>query len=164
MNDPVAVVTGGTRGIGLAIAAALARRGASVGVTYSRDDRSAEDARRLLAPLLAAGRKLAVLKGDAGTRRITATHHREVVRELGEPTVLVNNAGIMPQAAFEALTVADWDRTIRVNLSSAFYWCREVVPGRSDWARPHRQKSTAARGGGVIGRTTRRRRRATASA
>ena len=153
MNDLVAVVTGGTRGIGLAIAESLARRGASVGVTYSRDDRSAEEARGRLAPLLSAGRKLAVLKGDAGDPAVAADHHRQVVRELGAPTVLVNNAGIMPQATFDQLTVADWDRTIRVNLSSAFYWCREVVPGmkRAGFGRIVNISSIAARGGGVIG-------------
>jgi 3-oxoacyl-[acyl-carrier protein] reductase len=153
MNNLVAVVTGGTRGIGLAIAECLAARSASVAVTYARDERSAEHARGRLTPLLAAGRKLAILKGDAGDPAVTAAHHQAVVRDLGVPTVLVNNAGIMPQAAFEALTVADWDRTIRVNLSSAFYWCREVVPGMKGrgFGRIVNISSIAARGGGVIG-------------
>lgn len=153
MNDLIAVVTGGTRGIGLGIAECLARRGASIAVTYAQDDRSADDARGRLTPLLAAGRSLLVLKGDAGDPSVTAAHHREVARELGAPTVLVNNAGIMPRAAFDALTVEEWDRTIRVNLSSAFYWCRELVPGmkQAGFGRIVNIASIAARGGGVIG-------------
>jgi 3-oxoacyl-[acyl-carrier protein] reductase len=153
MNDPVAVVTGGTRGIGLAIAEALAARGASVAVTYHRDDTSAEAAGRRLTPLLSEGCKLLVLKGDAGDPAVTAAHHREVAQALGAPTILVNNAGIMPRASFEALTVEDWDRTIRANLSSAFYWCREVIPGMrgAGFGRIVNISSIAARGGGVIG-------------
>ena len=133
---------------------ALAARGASVAVTYHRDDTSAEAARERLTPRLAEGRKLLVLEGRRrGPGGTCQAHHREVVQALGAPTILVNNAGIMPRAAFEALTVDDWDRTIRANLSSAFYWCRAVDPGMrgAGFGRIVNISSIAARGGGVIG-------------
>ena len=153
MHDLIAIVTGGTRGIGLAIAECLAARGASVAITYNRDDASAEAARLRVTPLLAEGRRLIVLKGDGGDPTVVDAHQREVVQALGPPSVLVNNAGIMPRAGFDELTIDDWDRTLRVNLSSAFYWCRAVLPGMkaAGFGRIVNIASIAARGGGVIG-------------
>ncbi len=153
MNAWTAVVTGGTRGIGLGLAECLARRGASVAITYHRDAAAAESARRVLTPLLAKDCRLLVLRGDAGDAAVAAAHHREVRETLGPVTVLINNAGIMPQGSFDTLTPADWDATLRVNLSGAFYWCREVVPGMKALAfgRIVNIASIAARGGGVIG-------------
>ena len=153
MDAWTGVVTGGTRGIGLGLAECLARRGASVAITYHRDEAAAESARRSISPCLAEGRRLLVLKGDAGDAAVVAAHHREVRETLGPVAVLINNAGIMPQGSFGTLTAGDWDATLRINLSSAFYWCREVVPGMKALAfgRIVNIASIAARGGGVIG-------------
>lgn len=153
MNALTAVVTGGTRGIGLGLAECLARRGASVAITYLRDENAAESARRAITPLLVEGRRLLVLQGDAGDAAAVAGHHREIRETLGPVNVLVNNAGIMPQSSFDALTAQDWDETLRINLSSAFYWCREVIPGMKAqrFGRIVNIASIAARGGGVIG-------------
>jgi 3-oxoacyl-[acyl-carrier protein] reductase len=73
--------------------------------------------------------------------------------ELGPVSVLVNNAGIMPAKSFEEISVKDWDETIRVNLNSAFYWCREVVPAMKEmkFGRIVNISSLAARGGDVVG-------------
>jgi 3-oxoacyl-[acyl-carrier protein] reductase len=153
MNALTAVVTGGTRGIGLGLAECLARRGASVAITYLRDDNAAENARRVVTPQLAEGRRLLALRGDAGDAASVAAQHREIRQTLGPVSVLVNNAGIMPQASFETLTARQWDETLRINLSSAFYWCREVIPGMKaiGFGRIVNIASVAARGGGVIG-------------
>ncbi len=149
----VGVVTGGTRGIGLGIAASLVRRGASVAVTYRRDENAAETAGRKLRALSTAGREVLLLKGDGGDPAVVAEQHRRIENALGGVNVLVNNAGIMPRASFEGLTAADWDETIRVNLNSAFYWCRAVIPGMktAGFGRIVNLSSVAARGGGVVG-------------
>jgi 3-oxoacyl-[acyl-carrier protein] reductase len=94
-----------------------------------------------------------VLRGDAGDAEVVAEHHRTIRKELGPVSVLINNAGMMPVRTFEEISVKDWDETIRVNLNSAFYWCRQVVPGMKEmkFGRIVNISSIAARGGGVIG-------------
>lgn len=152
MSNQVGVVTGGTRGIGMKIACSLARRGYSVGVTYMHSDAAAESAREHL-QRLAGDNQIIVLKGDAGDPGVVAEHAATVRKELGAIAVLVNNAGVMRQQNFEEVTPAVWDSTLRINLSSAFFWSREVVPGmkKEKYGRIINISSIAARGGGVIG-------------
>ena len=153
MASYVAVVTGGTRGIGLGIAEVLIRRKASVVITYQKDDGAAESARqRLLAPA-DADQRLMILKGNAGDEGATAEHFRRVTAELGAITVLVNNAGRVLQRAFERITMQEWNEIIAVNLSSAFHWSSLVVPGMKEagFGRIVNISSLAARGGGVVG-------------
>jgi 3-oxoacyl-[acyl-carrier protein] reductase len=153
MSKAIAIVTGGTRGIGLGIAERLAQRGFSLAVTYRGDDRAAEKAREDLNRHVKEGQTVLTLKGDAGDADTAAEHHRVVRRDLGPVTVLVNNAGMMPTQSFEEISVQDWDETLRVNLNSAFYWSRQVVPGMKEarWGRIVNISSVAAWGGGVIG-------------
>ena len=153
MERSVAVVTGGTRGIGLRIAERLVQRGYSLAITYLRGEESAERAQHHLTSLKKKGRQILTLRGDSGDAEIVAEHHRTIVKKLGPVSVLVNNAGMMPVKSFEEITVKDWDETIRVNLNSAFYWCRQVVPGMKEmeFGRIVNISSVAARGGGVIG-------------
>lgn len=153
MDTFVAVVTGGTRGIGLEIADRLAQRGFSVAVTYRHDERAAKKAQKHLERLKKNGQRILTLKGDAGDARVAADHYRTVRSRLGLVRVLVNNAGIMPAKSFGEISVKDWDETIRINLNGAFYWCRQVVPDMKEmkFGRIVNISSIAARGGGVIG-------------
>jgi len=153
MNISVAVITGGTRGIGLGIAERLVQRGFSLAVTYISDEESAERAQQHLARHKKEDQRILRLRGDAGDAEIVAEHHETILKKLGPVSVLVNNAGMMPVKSFEQISVKDWDKTIRVNLNSAFYWCREVVPGMKEmkFGRIINISSIAARGGGVIG-------------
>ena len=153
MSPLVAVITGGTRGIGLGIAENLIRRNASVAITYASDDAAAEAAGRKLTALADTDRRIMVLKGDAGDEQTTTAHFREVTSRLGPITVLANNAGRVIQGALEAITMAEWNDTIRVNLSSAFQWISLVVPGmkQAGFGRIVNISSIAARGGGVVG-------------
>ena len=153
MSTLTAVVTGGTRGIGFGIGKYLVKRGASVAITYCGSETDARDAEETIRPLLTKEQRLLVLRGDAGNPDIVAQHYQAVRQELGPVNVLVNNAGIMPMRSFDQITVKDWDDTIRINLSGAFYWCSQVIPDMkaARFGRIINISSIAARGGGVIG-------------
>jgi 3-oxoacyl-[acyl-carrier protein] reductase len=153
MDKLIAVVTGGTRGIGLAIAERLIQRGFSLAITYKGDEKSAEKAKQHLDHLRKEGQQILSLRGDTGDAERVADQHRTICNELGPVHVLVNNAGMMPEKSFEEISVHDWDETIRVNLNGAFYWCRQVVPGMKGmkFGRIVNISSLAARGGGVVG-------------
>jgi 3-oxoacyl-[acyl-carrier protein] reductase len=153
MERSVAVVTGGTRGIGLGIAERLVQRGFSLAITYIRDEKSAQKAYQHLNGMKKEDQQILTIRGEVGNPGVVAEHHDKIRTELGPVSVLVNNAGIMPARSFEELSVKDWDETIRVNLNGAFYWCREVVPEmkKMKFGRIINISSVAAHGGGVIG-------------
>ena len=148
-----AVVTGATRGIGLGIAKFLAAGGASVTVTYQGNEDVANSARLELESAAQRKGSILLLKGDASKPEIVKEQHKVIVEQYGPVTTLVNNAGIMPAQKFEEISAEDWDRTIRVNLNSAFYWSREVVPGmkKTRFGRIINIASISARGLGVVG-------------
>jgi 3-oxoacyl-[acyl-carrier protein] reductase len=153
MKDIIAVVTGGTRGVGLGIAESLLKRGASVAITYRSDEKSAHRALRQLEDLVAPPRQVLLLKGDGGNPDIVSQHYQQALASLGPVNVLVNNAGIMPRKSFETLSCKAWDETLRINLSSAFYWSSQVIPAMkaAGNGRIVNISSLAARGGGVVG-------------
>jgi len=149
----VAVITGGTKGIGLGIAHTLANRGASVALTYLGDREAAERAEGQIKPALSPGKRVMLLQGDAGNPVDVDRHCAAVREKLGPINILVNNAGIMPQMPFESITDHIWEDTIRVNLGSAFYWSSRVIPDMKQcgFGRIVNVSSLAARGGGVVG-------------
>ena len=122
----VALVTGAQQGIGRAIAVALAQDGADVGVNYL-DDRGA--AERVAGEVRAAGRRAAVVQGDVSRTRDAEAMVDAVARELGAPGILVNNAGVFPRVEFLAMTEADWDHVLDVNLKGSFL-CAQAVARR----------------------------------
>ena len=153
MKKLIAVVTGGTRGIGLGVAESLLKRGASLALTYKNNEQAAQKARTYLMSLAKENQRILLLKGDAGDSENVAEHYQAIYEQLGPVNVLINNAGIMPARSFDEITVEDWNATIRINLSGAFYWSRQVVPDMKTmkFGRIVNISSIAARGGGVIG-------------
>jgi acetoacetyl-CoA reductase len=119
----VALVTGGVRGIGLAIAERLIAAGATVAAGYSRDAASAEAFEHAHAE-----RACTVHRGniaDAGDcDRVVA----EVLDRHGRLDILVNNAGITSDRTVRRMTHDDWDRVLQVNLSGAFYISKAALP------------------------------------
>jgi 3-oxoacyl-[acyl-carrier protein] reductase len=123
----VALVTGGTSGIGRAAALQFARSGASVAVSYSRDDAAAAGTATELA---AAGVKTLAVKADVADDAAVRGMVARVARELGGLDYLVNNAGWtrrVPHADLEALTDEVWDRAWAVNVKGAFSCARAAV-------------------------------------
>ena len=123
---PVAIVTGAGRGIGRAIAAALADDGYRP-VVVDLDGDAADASARWLAERGADG----ALAFQADVRSFDRAREvvGEVLARLGRVDALVNNAGISQSKAFVELTEDDWDRTIGVHLKGAFNWSHAVAPG-----------------------------------
>jgi NAD(P)-dependent dehydrogenase (short-subunit alcohol dehydrogenase family) len=121
-----ALVTGAQQGIGRAIAVALARDGADVGVNYL-DDRAA--AERVVADVRDAGRRACLVPGDVSRPSDAEAMVAAVARELGAPAILVNNAGVFPRVDFLAMTEVEWDHVLDVNLKGSFL-CAQAVARR----------------------------------
>lgn len=121
----VALVTGSSRGIGAAIAAALSRAGWAVCINYiERRDKAEELAHRLRAE----GGDVLVQQADVADREAVERMVRAVERELGPVTLLVNNAGIARQQQFQDIDEATWQRLFAVNIHGCFH-CTQAVIG-----------------------------------
>ncbi|MGM0490787.1 MAG: SDR family NAD(P)-dependent oxidoreductase [Planctomycetota bacterium] len=121
----VALVTGGSRGLGSAICAALAAEGAHVAVNYRRGRDAAEALARSLQQSHGVS-ALAVPADVASGGDVSALFDR-CHTEFGTLDILVNNAGIWPSAFVHDITEEAWDRTLSVNLKGPFLTCREAV-------------------------------------
>jgi 3-oxoacyl-[acyl-carrier protein] reductase len=125
-SSPVALVTGGSRGIGFAAAAALLGNGASVAITGT-DAKRLEDARVALAGDGAADRVLAIRADVRVEADVTAAFDR-VVETFGGVDILVNNAGVGGFVEVAAMTSADWHRVIDTNLTGVYHCCHAAIP------------------------------------
>jgi len=125
MAERVALVTGASRGIGAATARRLARDGFDVAVNYVSRAAQAEETVRAVE---AQGRRALAIRADVSRVAEVESMVSEVLGRLGRIDVLVNNAGVYERAFLDATSPDEWDRRIRINLSSCFYTTKAVVP------------------------------------
>ena len=150
LNGRIALVTGGSRGIGAAIAMTLAEAGAAVAVNYRE---RADDAEAVVAKIKAGGGRAIAVAADVSQAAAVTQMVEQVARDLGPIDILVNNAGIAIVRSVDELSEADFDQTILVNLKSAFLCTQAVLPAMRarKWGRIVNISSGAARGAGAIG-------------
>jgi acetoacetyl-CoA reductase len=117
----VALVTGGTRGIGAAISTALKSAGYAVAATYAGNDEAAQKFK--------AETGASVFKWDVSSFDACDAGVKQVETELGPVEVLVNNAGITRDAMFHRMKPEQWNSVINTNLNSLFNMCRPVIEG-----------------------------------
>jgi 3-oxoacyl-[acyl-carrier protein] reductase len=145
-----ALVTGGARGIGRAIALALAESGTDVAVNYRERSSDAEAVAQAVRKM---GRKATAVQADVSDSSAVKRLMEAIGAELGPVGILVNNAGLALQRSLDDLTEAEFDLTIAVNLKSAFLCTQAVLPAmrKQRWGRIVNISSGAARGGGIVG-------------
>ena len=150
LKGRVALVTGGSRGIGAAIAAALAQAGAAVAVNYRQ---RATEAEAVVAGISSKGGRAIAHPADVSQAAAVASMIDHVTSALGPIDILVNNAGIAIVRSVDDLSEAEFDQTISVNLKSAFLCTQAVLPAMraKKWGRIVNISSGAARGAGAIG-------------
>src|SRR3954468_7542547 len=124
LEGRVALVTGGTRGIGAAICRALAAQGANIAAGYSRDSEAAE---RLCADLAEANIESSTHQGNIGNANDCRRTIQEVLDRHGRLDVLVNNAGITSDKTVSKMSDEDWQKALDVNLSRAFYLSKAAL-------------------------------------
>ncbi|ADV27203.1 acetoacetyl-CoA reductase [Pseudoxanthomonas suwonensis 11-1] len=133
MSSRVALVTGGTGGIGTAICKRLADMGHRVATNY----RNEEKARAWQQQMKAEGYDITLVPGDVGTPEGAADLVRGVEQALGPVEILVNNAGITRDTTFHRMTAEQWHEVINTNLNSVFNVTRPVIDGMRErkWGR-----------------------------
>jgi len=130
MTEPnsrrIAIVTGGTRGIGAAISERLVKEGAHVAAIYAGNEASAQ---AMQARLASGPGTLSIHKGDIGDRATCMKIAGEVIATHGRVDWLVNNAGLLIENKLSKMSGDEWERAIAVNLSGSFYLSQAVVDG-----------------------------------
>ncbi len=117
------LITGGTRGIGAAIARSFLQEGANVVATYASNDLEAQSFRNSLED----GGRLMVQKADAADMELMTHLFREIAERFGPVDILVNNAGIRRDNLFMFMEESDWHDVLRVNLQGGFVCCKLAI-------------------------------------
>jgi len=124
LKDQVALVTGGSRGIGRAVVQALAREGAKVAFVYKGSQQAAEELQKEVA---AAGGTAKAYQGDVADPQTAGRIVGAVLADWGRVDILVNNAGVIRDGLFVRMDAASWDAVIDTNLGGTFRFCRAVA-------------------------------------
>jgi len=124
LKDQVALVTGGSRGIGRGIVQALAKEGAKVAFVYKG---SAEAAGKLVEEITQSGGTAQAFQGDVAQPDTATGIVEKVLSDWGRIDILVNNAGIIRDGLFVRMKPEEWDVVVTTNLGGTFRFCRAVV-------------------------------------
>jgi 3-oxoacyl-[acyl-carrier protein] reductase len=124
LSNRVALVTGGSRGIGAAIANRLATDGAAVAITYASSPAKAEE---VSADIVRRGGKAVSIQADNGNPEAVKRAVQLTVEQLGGLDILVNNAGIVAMGHIDEISEADFERILDVNVRGVFYATQEAV-------------------------------------
>ena len=143
-----AFVTGGSRGIGKAIAIALAKAGVNVAISYNKNEK---DALAVLQEIKKNGVQGMVVWMDQKIPRSIYEVVAEIKKNFSPINILVNNAGMAQKKAFEEISCDDWDTMIATNLRGPFILCQEVIPEmvKQNWGRIVNISSIGGQWGGV---------------
>jgi 3-oxoacyl-[acyl-carrier protein] reductase len=130
----VAVVTGGGRGIGRAVAVRLAKEGANVAISYRSNDTAAEE---VAEKLRAAGALCEIFKGDVASPKDVAALFKDVGEALGQVEILVNNAGLTRDNLMMRMKESEFDEVLRTNLKGTYLCTRAALRPmiRARWGR-----------------------------
>jgi 2-hydroxycyclohexanecarboxyl-CoA dehydrogenase len=144
----VAIVTGGGRGIGLAICVRLSREGAAVAI-FERD---VEAGRRAAEEIAAEGGSAVAYQVDVSDRAAIDAAVAATRQDLGSPTILVNNAGLAPFKKFRDITRDDLEQIFAVNVYGTFELCQAVLPDMTEagWGRIVNIASSSAQTGSIL--------------
>ena len=123
LKDQIALVTGGSRGIGRAIVKAFAAEGAKVAVVYRGSKEAAE---QLVAEVAQTGATAQAYQCDVADGAAVKACVEQVQKGLGPVSILVNNAGVIADGLFVRMEPEDWDKVIKTNLGGVFHFCREL--------------------------------------
>jgi 3-oxoacyl-[acyl-carrier protein] reductase len=152
LTGKIALITGANRGIGRAIAVALGNAGADVAVNF-RADEDEPEAKAVCSQLIGSSRKSVAVQADVSNGAEVSSMVAAVQRQLGDISILVNNAGIAKPQPIPEITEADWDLIHNVNLKSMFLVTQAALPAmrKQKWGRIINLSSVAAQLGGIIG-------------
>jgi 3-oxoacyl-[acyl-carrier protein] reductase len=150
LKGKVALITGASRGIGRAIAVALAQAGADIAVNYHQHAKQAET---VCDQIRSSGRRACAIQADVSQSAAVRQMLVCAEKELGSIGVLVNNAGIAKQQPIEDISETDWNQVIDTNLKSTFLVTQAVLPHmrQQRWGRIINISSVAAQTGGLVG-------------
>jgi 3-oxoacyl-[acyl-carrier protein] reductase len=135
LSGKVALVTGGSRGIGRAIALALAEAGADILLNYARSDKQADEVKRQVEKM---GRKCVTVRADVSKFEQAQNLGKAVVSHFGKLDILINNAGVNRDRTLRRMTPEQWNEVIQTNLNSVFNCTKAVL------------EAMITQGGGVI--------------
>ncbi len=123
MTTKIALVTGGSRGIGKEIALSLAKAGYEIALTFNSNKEMAEEVKKEIEKI---GQRALIVKADVSLKEDVESMISLIEKELGSIDILVNNAGITKDNLLIRMSEEDWDDVIRVNLKSAFLTTKAI--------------------------------------